>query len=554
MALSKRHQDVIAQGDDLFGQRRALMDLWQEIADHFYVERSDFTVTRHLGSEFAAHLTTSYPLIARRELGNTFSAMLRPTEKAWFHMSTMLGEKIDEESRRWLQWASGVMRRAMYARPAQYIRATKEGDHDFAAFGQAVLSHELNKAGDDLLFRCWHLRDVAWCDDEQGNPSTVHRKWHPTARDLVRAFPGRVSPEVLKLDDKEPYRKVECRHVQVPAEHYWGAEDKKTKAPFVSLYIDVENQHVMEEVPLFSRFYTIPRWQTVSGSQYACSPATVAALPDARLIQEMMLTLLEAGQKAADPPMVATKEALRSDVQLFAGGITWVDAEYDERLGEVLRPLTQDRSGMPLGLEMAQDTREMIAQAFFLNKLQMPARGPEMTAYEVGQRIQEFVRNALPLFEPMETDYNGALCEATFEIMLRAGAFGSPFDMPKMLRGQDVQFRFESPLHDALEASKGQTFMESRAMLEAAAVLDPMAARMVNARVALRETLRGIGTPASWIRSEAEMADIETAEAEKARVQELLSTVSQGAQVAEQIGKAGQSMGVEMGQMMQGAA
>jgi hypothetical protein len=40
-----------------------------------------------------------------------------------------------------------------------------------------------------------------------------------------------------------------------------------------------------------------------------------------------------------------------------------------------------------------------------------------MTAYEVGQRIQEYIRGALPLFEPMEMEYNGALCERTFEIL-----------------------------------------------------------------------------------------------------------------------------------------
>jgi hypothetical protein len=28
---------------------------------------------------------------------------------------------------------------------------------------------------------------------------------------------------------------------------------------------------------------------------------------------------------------------------IFDGGITWVDAGYDERLGEMLRPLNQDK-------------------------------------------------------------------------------------------------------------------------------------------------------------------------------------------------------------------
>ena len=37
----------------------------------------------------------------------------------------------------------------------------------------------------------------------------------------------------------------------------------------------------MKAVPIRGRHYIVPRWQTVSGSQFAYSPGTVAALPDA---------------------------------------------------------------------------------------------------------------------------------------------------------------------------------------------------------------------------------------------------------------------------------
>ena len=48
--------------------------------------------------------------------------------------------------------------------------------------------------------------------------------------------------------------------------------------------------------------YVIPRWQTISGSQYAVSPAAVCALPDARLLQSMALILLEAGESRLTRP------------------------------------------------------------------------------------------------------------------------------------------------------------------------------------------------------------------------------------------------------------
>jgi hypothetical protein len=66
------------------------------------------------------------------------------------------------------------------------------------------------------------------------------------------------------------------------------------------------------------------------GLAYAYSPATVVALPDARLLQQMTLTLLEAGQKAVDPPLKATSEAIRAASTVcrrhYLGR-----CEYDER-------------------------------------------------------------------------------------------------------------------------------------------------------------------------------------------------------------------------------
>ena len=45
----------------------------------------------------------------------------------------------------------------------------------------------------------------------------------------------------------------------------------------------------------------------------------------------------------ADPPryyMYHRDAVGESDIQVFAGGVTWVDAEYDECLAKALRPLS----------------------------------------------------------------------------------------------------------------------------------------------------------------------------------------------------------------------
>ena len=505
---------------ECFGKRSTLMNFWQSSAENFYPQRADFTYSRSLGTEFGGGLDSSYPVIACRDFMDQMGAMLRPKNKPWFHTIVTDTRLKDTEANAWLQWATETQRRAMYDRVTQFTRATKETDGDYSVFGQGVISMRLNKNANALLYRCWHLRDVAWMENAEGKICAVFRKWKPAARDLYLMFGDKCHREVAKLKDKQPFTEIDCMHMVVEAEMY---DDQAAGKPRFSVYYDSQHNKLMEAVPVFNQEYVIPRWQTVSGSQYSFSPAIVAALPDARLLQAMMHTLLEAGEKLTNPPMVATMDAVRSDIDIRAGGVTWVDMEYDEKLGEALRPLSQDARGMPLGIEMYDRVQGMLSRAFYLDRLKSfhPGQDPQMTAFQAGQIVSENIRHLLPLFEPTESEYNGQVCEVTFDLLLRSGAFGSPFDMPKALQGKEIQFKFESPLHDAIEQQKGQKFMESVEIIKAAAEIDATAPKAMNVQEALRDVLNGIGCPARWSRSEAEIAQINAAESEAVRPEDI---------------------------------
>lgn len=519
----------------LFGKKLPLTSLHQEIADNFYPERADFTITRSLGTDFASQLMSSYPIQCRRNLGNQFGTMLRPTARSWFHVRRQYNQKENTEVKRWLQWFEETQRRAMYDQHAMFNRATKEGDHDFAAFGQCAISVEMNKMANGLLYRCWHLRDMAWQENDEGKIGFIARKWKPTAQTLKRTFKN-VHQKVTELEGKTPFEEVECMHFVVEADMY---DDKANGRPRWSIWYDVAHSHLMEATPIWGKHYIIPRWQTVSGSQYSYSPATVAALPDARLLQAMTFTLLEAGEKATSPPMIATQGAIRSDLALYASGVTWVDQDYDEKLGEALRPITQDFRGFNYGIQMNQDTRAMLHAAFYLDSLTLPERAPEMTAYEVGQRVQEYIRNALPIFEPMEQEYNAALCEETFDLMWRHNGFGPAYAWPKELQGAEVEFVFESPLHDAIEQQKGQKFQEATQLLAQAISLDPSTSFLPKTEVALRDALMGIGVPATWVNDEATVDDMKAKQQAQQAQQQMLANIEQASVAAKNIGQSG---------------
>lgn len=482
------------QCDHVFDKKYPVLQLWQTLADHFYPERADFTTTRNIGAELSDQLVNSQPILMRRDLCNSFSSMLRDGE--WFSM-TINGE-TSHMGNMWLEWASRRMRQYMYDRTANFVRSTKQGDHDYGTFGQAVLSVEPNKQRNGLLFRNWHLRDCAWWEDETGQIGGVVRKWKPTALDLQRIFGDKIHARTKERLKKEPFYECDVRHMVIPADMY---QDETIKTPFVSIFIDMENEHILEEVGINHRYYVVPRFQTIAGSPYAYSPATVAALPDARTLQAMTFTLLEAGERYTRPPMVATQRAIRSDVDLSSDGITWVDDEYDERLGAALRPLTQNLSGFPIGIDQQQSVVEVMSSAFYLNKLTLPETSREMTATEVIERMKQYRRENLPLFAPIESEYNGALCEMTFEVAMQMGLFGSPYDIPDELRNQDVEFKFTSPLSQSEEEEKVTKFAQVSDMLARAAQFDPAAADNIDFDIAIRDATKGMGAPSIWMQT-----------------------------------------------------
>ncbi len=536
---------LLEQGEAMFSKRMPLLSQWQCIADQFYVERSDFTSSRSIGDDLAAHLNDSYPLIIRRELGD-FLSTLRRKDQEWFEATIEREDRLDDAGRKWLEQASKTQRRAMYDRRSQFTRALKEADHDYVTFGQAALTIEPNYKTNTLLYQCWHLRDVVWRFAADGTLASVHRKWLPDAYQLESQFkdkPGATLHQnvMTLLSSSKGMTEIDCRHIVISVDEY--KPEKRIKGQtHCELYIDVQNSHVMYEAPLKNAKYVIPRWKTISGSQYAHSPAVTVGLPDARLIQAMSLTLLEAGEMAIRPPLAAKDDAVTS-LKWFSGGVTSIDAAYDGRLEDAIRPIiTNDKSALPFGLDFLQAKQQMLSQAFYLNKINLPQFDHEMTAYEFSQRLQEYIRQVLPLFEPIDSEYHAQVCDLTFQVLLEVNSFGPPEEFPRSVQGDETVFRFDSPLSDAAERQKGQLFLEAKAMVQQAMEMDPATGAMIDFRVALRDAMAGKRIPAKWTRDEEAVEAHAQQLTQAQQAQQQIAMAQQAGQAGQDLGKAGQEL------------
>ena len=538
---------ILKLTDRIFGKREPLVGRWQEQARYFAPWRADFHGDLPDGSEYATDLFDSSTIRMARDLGNAFAPMQRPRGQEWFYPKARGVKDVTAYGKAFLEGTAGVMRTVFYDNKSGFVRTMRETDQDYAVFGNAALSCEPLRNRDGIRFRSWALKSVAWDQDEYGFPSPIVRKEKLTAFEIVRTFgesklPQKVRDTANDVDKRD--EEFEVVHCVMPADEWPDYGSEKIRHPWVSVYVLRLENKVLRVEGIKTKRYVIPRWQTVHGSPYAISPAAVVAMPDARMIQRLAMLVLEAGEKAVDPPVIATHGAVLSDVNIFSGGTTWVDKVYDEKLGAALRTL--DIGGNPnIGIDLLNGVRAQIADAFFLSKLVMPQQAGK-TAYETARLVEQYIREAIPLFEPLETEYTQPVLEMAFSELMNIGAFGKNDDIPDELAGEDVEFGFSNPLQEAVELQKASKFANLNQLLGVAGAMEQMAqtsaGQQINIPDAFREAAMAVA-PAAWFLDKDKVPEIDTSQREFAEAVQTAGGVKQIADATTSAAQAFQSAG-----------
>ena len=535
---------LLEEATRAFNNKQNWDQLCQEVAHYFYPEKSDFTEDIYIGEEFADHIVDPTTILMRRSLGETFNTMLRSGE--WFGLGLDDPDLMNYTPvRQKLDIMNEIARYMLYAAGSGFKRATSEADHDFVTFGGAVISINLNRLRNGLVFQTWHMRDVAWEEDREGNIERVYRKWHTTAGDLYEQFkkvPGATIPQHVQQSINQGNRdsKVTVYHCVRPLyddDAYHPLRNFPHTTPYISIYVDSDAEIIFESAEIEFP-YVIPRWRLVrTWGAYPYSPAAITGLPLGRVLQRMMLTLLEAGEKSVDPPLIATSNVVSGPIDLASRAITWIDDEYDERLGQAIRPLDLGKN-VPLGERMLLDVREIQQEIWYLNRLQLPDTR-NRTAYEVSQIIQEQARQALPLFQPVQDQYNTAILENVVSKGMRLQWFGPDETFPPEMSGKKVEYVYNNPLSAALEQVKVGEFQQTMEIMGGAAQLNPQVAINVDLDKAVREAITATGAPNDWLVPEEQVAQT-IAQLQKQQqemqqmqqMQQMAATADQGAQAA----------------------
>lgn len=492
--------ELVMLGDRLFSKKAQLDHLHQIIAEAMYPERANFTRSRTEGDEYADMLYESVPAQNRRDLAGAIGAILRPRGKEWFKPSPSEDWRKTDQALQWCDMARDTLRRLLYSDRSRFQKTMSDADDDFVSFGNAVPILTETPERNGFLFELTHLRDNAWTSNRYGEVDVNHRKMKMTLRAVKQRWGDKaLTPSQLKIAEKSPYEEIEIRHVCMPAEDFdpYMSRRKWQGKPYASIYLNPEGRHIIQQGGYWEFPYLHRRWRVPDDSVYGYSPASMLGLVDARVLQSQARVILDAGELRVAPPLIAKRDAVLGGVNNYAGAVTWVDMEYDERLGDAIRPL--DAGGdVRIGLDMKVDTRSVLSAAWYLNKLSLPS-DKEMTAYETSERVAEYIRSAGPIFEPFEAD-NARTLDAMFSMALRLGYFGPMETIPPEIRGGEIKWDFDTPVQQAYKRVKVSRAQETMAVLQPMLQIDPTVKDNFDLDKIARDTAENIGGEAAWRR------------------------------------------------------
>ena len=520
MAQTDKAKNLLKRYDRLKAQRQNWESHWQEVADYMQPRKADVTKTRSKGDKRTELIFDGSPLQSVELLAASLHGMLTNPSTPWFSLRFKENDMENEdEAKEWLEDATEVMYSAF--NKSNFQQEIFELYHDLITFGTAAMFIEEDDE-DILKFSTRHINEIFIAENDKGRIDTVFRKFTLSARAVLQKF-GDVSVNIATKANKDPYEEVEILHAVYPRSDFDPKKQDKENMPFESVYLDAESGDELS-ISGFREFpFVVPRYLKASHEIYGRSPA-MTALPDVKMLNEMSKTTIKSAQKQVDPPLLVPDDGFMLPVRTIPGGLNFYRAGTRDRI----EPLNIG-ANTPLGLNMEEQRRNSIRNAFYVNQLMMQS-GPQMTATEVIQRNEEKMRLLGPVLGRLQSELLKPLIDRTFALILRKNLFRPA---PEFLAGQDIEIEYVSPLAKAQKSTELSSIMRAIEILGSLSNVAPVFDH-INMDKLVRHLADIVGVPQKILKPQSEL----NAERQQAaQQQEQMQQMQQVQQLAEAGGK-----------------
>lgn len=534
---------ILRRHEGMVSQRANWESLWREIADRILPRESFFQQNNAQvaeGQRKTQRLFDSTGQLALNRFAAAMESMLTPRTQKW-HKLKVRGElENDAEVKEYLDEVNDILFAARYAPKANFASQMHEVYINLGAFGNGAINID-EMMGVSLTYRSVSVYEAFIAVNAAGLIDTFHRPMELTARQAVQRFGAAnpALPEKIKTSaQSDPDAKFDFLHCVKPNEEYDDRRLDYRGMRFGSAIVSILGKTIVQRGGYRTFPYPFGRYTTNSKETYGRSVA-MDALPSLLTLNEQKKTVLRAGQKVVDPPLMLADDGALAPFDLRSSALNYGTLARD---GEPLVKPLETKGRVELGIDLMEQEQLLINHHFLVTLFQILVENDAMTATEALLRAQEKGALLAPTMGRQQSELLGPMIERELDLLQNAGQLPP---MPEKLAaaGGIVEIEYDSPLTRAQRAGEGTAILNLFTQVAPIAEVKPDVLDKIDFDEAIDVLAAVNGVPQKVIVTGKELEALREARAQGAQKAEVLEAAPIAAGAAKDLANAQQMAG-----------
>lgn len=535
----KRAADLLGQHERLRNQRSGFEVTWQEIAERLLPRKALFNRRRTnretKGEKRTQLIFDAVPALALDRFAAAVHSLVTPRNQVWQRLRASEEALNDSIAvKRYFDEVNRILFAARYS--ANFDNQVHESYYDLGAF--ATMCLYIGDTGSKIQYRSVPMWQMFMAENQFGVVDYISREYWLTARNAVKEFdPKRLPRSIVEAAERTPEMEFPFVCIVKPREDRDVTRADAQGMKYVQYEIACDAGEIVAETGYRTFPYPVSRYSVTPGDVYGRGPSEII-LPDVKMLNDMNKTTMQAAQLRALPPILAHRDGILDAIKLTPAAINYggVDSQ-----GRQLIQALETKADVGLGLEMMDQKRKVIQDAFWNTLFQILVDTPNMTATEAMLRAQEKGALLAPTASRIESEFLAAIVERELDILAVNGALPDP--PPELLEaGAGYEIDYESPMARARRAEEGVAILRTIEQLTPLATsLGEQGARVFR-RFNMDETAKTIaeinGVPAKCLYTDDELAEMDEQESEQSEMADMLAAAPVAASAARDLAQA----------------
>lgn len=530
------------QQSQLESKRANFDSHWREVAERVLPNQNEFQGNNQTeGAKRNEKIFDSTAVMALDRAASAIDSLVTPSSQYYHRLDPEDDDLMeDQEVRLWLDELNRALFRMRYKPEANFASQAHECYISLMAFGTDTMYTD-DVPGIGARYKACPMSEMYLAENQHGIVDLVHRKFPMTARAAFQKWGNKLPPAILRANEKDPFTKFDFIHCVKPNKDTDSRRKDYRGMPISSYYIAIEGRTVLSEGGYRVMPYSVGRHVTAPREVYGRSPA-MQVLADIKMLNEMEKTIIRAAHKIVDPPLLLYGDGILSSFNARPNALNY--GGVDDQGRQLVIPM-KTGSNLPIAMEMTEQKRKAINDAFYVTLFQILVENPRMTATEAMIRAQEKGQLLAPTVGRQQSEWLGAVIDRDIDIIMANGMIRPPPDS-LIEAGGGIKVDYTSPLSRLRRAEDGVAIMRTLEQLAPLANLKPEVLDIFDDDAIGREIANINGVPAKIIRSvdavaaireerlKAQQAAVEMEQAEK-----MANVARNGAKAAEIVGGMG---------------